>query len=376
VKNLSIYIHIPFCDHKCIYCDFYSIITTENQSNFINAVTKEIGYYAELYGKNRIVKTIYFGGGTPSYLPVQAIKEVIENIKNNFKVYDDCEITLETNPGTVNKSKLKELKNTGINRISIGIQSFLESDLDFLTRIHDKKTAIATVENAADVGFKNISIDLIFNLPGQTKSNWLNNLSIAVELPVVHISAYSLIIERGTILNKMILDGKVNIGDEDFDADLYETTIRFLNENGFEQYEVSNFCKSGFESKHNLNYWNYGEYIGFGPSAHSFIKNKRWWNFSSLKKYIDEINKSNRAVRGSELLTPEQMLNEFVMLTLRSTGININEIKKKFKKSWLINNKNKLNGLEQKGLIIFDDNRIKLTPKGYLVCDEILLNLN
>ena len=219
MKNSALYIHIPFCDHKCIYCDFYSIITKDNIPSFLNSLKNEIDYYSDLYSKDRYFTTIYFGGGTPSLMETGYISEIIDYLNKNFSISENPEITLETNPGTVNQNKLKDFFIAGINRLSIGIQSFDEDDLKFLTRIHDKTTAIDTVYNAVKAGFKNISTDLIFNLPGQTKAKWLDNLKIAVGLPVKHISAYSLILERGTILNKMVLDGKVKIQDEDYDAE-------------------------------------------------------------------------------------------------------------------------------------------------------------
>jgi len=204
-----------------------------------------------------------------------------------------------------------------------------------LTRIHNKSTAIDTVLRAEKSGFENISIDLIFNLPGQTKEVWEKNLETAISLPINHISAYSLILERGTILNKMVLDGKVKIQNDDYDADLYETAIDLLTSNGFFQYEVSNFAKPGFECRHNNSYWRYKDYLGFGTSSHSFINGKRWWNYSSLKRYISEIEKSNLAVAGFEDLDDQQKLNEYVMLSLRSKGLVIEEMKFFFGEAWL-----------------------------------------
>jgi oxygen-independent coproporphyrinogen-3 oxidase len=374
-KQTAIYVHIPFCDHKCIYCDFYSIITKDNISSFLQALKKEINHYAELHSTDRIVTSIFFGGGTPSLMSSDYIHEIIELIKKKFKVSSDAEITLETNPGTVEQTKLHEFHQIGINRLNIGIQSFDENELMFLTRIHNKKTAIETVINAKYCGFENTSIDLIFNLPRQTKEIWKRNLETAVSLPINHISAYSLILERGTILNKMVLNGKIEIQDEDYDADLYETTIDFLTNNGFEQYEVSNFTKPGFECRHNNSYWRYKDYFGFGPSAHSFINGKRYWNFSSLKKYIYEISNFGIAVADSEILSNEQRLNEYVMLALRSKGIDITEMKNLFGEKWLIGRSDYLKELEQKNFLRQNDGLIYLTKAGYCVCDEILKNL-
>ncbi len=375
LKESVIYIHIPFCDHKCIYCDFYSIITEDNILPYLNSLKKEIDYYSNFYSPDRIYTSIYFGGGTPSLMQPEYISEIISTIKKLYNVSDNAEITLETNPGTVDKEKLKSFYNIGINRISIGIQSFNEDELKFLTRIHDKETAIKTVLDASEIGFKNISIDLIFNLPGQTKEKWISNLNIAVQLPITHISAYSLILERGTILNKMVIDGKVKIQDDDYDADLYEMCLNFLGEKNFQQYEVSNFARPGFECRHNNAYWRYKDYLSFGTSSHSFVNGKRWWNYSSLKRYISEIEKNNHAVANSEYINKEQMLDEYIMLALRSKGLDLNEFRNIFGEDWLKINLDYLTKLMNKKFLIIDDKYIRLTKSGYAVCDEIISNI-
>ncbi len=375
MKDSALYIHIPFCDHKCIYCDFYSIITSDNILNFKSALKKEIEYFSNIYSDNRNYSSIFFGGGTPSLMQPEYIQEIIIHLKNNFNVDDKAEITMETNPGTVNKNKLKSFKEAGINRISIGIQSFDEGELKFLTRIHDKQTAIQTVYDAAEVGFENISIDLIFNLPNQTKEKWIENLKTAAALPITHISTYSLILERGTILNKLVLDGKVTMQDDDYDADLYEATIDFLLSKGFYQYEVSNFTKPGFECLHNNAYWKYKDYLGLGPSAHSFMNKKRWWNFSSLKKYIAEIELHGYAIMNSEHITKNQMHDEYIMLSLRSSGLDLIDYNKRFNNDWINKNNDYFNLLKKENLITIGNSWIKLTSKGYAVCDEILKNI-
>lgn len=372
MKPTALYIHIPFCDHKCIYCDFYSIITSDNVEHFLNALKKETDYYSKVYSSNRVITSLFFGGGTPSLMSTDYIFEIVNHLKSKFHFSDEVEITLETNPGTVNKEKLIDFRNSGINRISIGIQSFDENDLKFLTRIHDKQTAIKTVYNAAEAGFENINIDLIFNLPGQSKEKWKLNLQQAIELPIKHISAYSLILERGTILNKLVLDGKVKIQDEDYDAELYELTIDFLSENGFIQYEVSNFAKPGYECIHNKAYWHHQDYISLGPSAHSFVENKRWWNYSSLKRYISEIELNQNAVMNYETLTQQQLLDEYIMLALRSDGIKVEEFINRFGNDWLDERAKDFEILKNQDLIEVKHNTIKLTSKGYAICDEIL----
>ena len=372
MKDTAIYIHIPFCDHKCIYCDFYSIITTDNISSYKDALINEIDYYAALYSKDSNISSIYFGGGTPSLMEPGYLAAIINHIKKNFPVVDSPEITMETNPGTVNKDKLKQFLTGGINRISIGIQSFNEEELKFLTRIHDKETAIRTVYNAKEAGFQNISVDLIFNLPGQTKEIWTSNLGIAASLPIQHISAYSLILEKGTILNKMVLDGKVKIQEEDYDADLYELSIDYLEQKGFRQYEVSNFAKPGFECLHNNAYWRYKNYLGFGTSAHSFMNNKRWWNYSSLKMYKSEIETKGTAEANHEIITREENIEEYIMLALRSYGIELSDMEKRFGNEWQNRNKKYLQILNDNNLVAIKNDWIKLTKRGYAICDEII----
>jgi len=372
------YIHIPFCDHKCIYCDFYSIITSDNIQSFLKALKKEIAHYAEKYSEGREFISIYFGGGTPSLMDPEYLFEVIQKVKDNFIVRNDAEITMETNPGTVSLQKMKTFRDIGINRISIGIQSFDNKDLKFLTRIHNSETAIQTVNDAAAAGFENISLDLIFNLPGQTKKKWIKNLEQAIKLPIKHISAYSLILERGTILNKMVLDGKVKIRDEDYDAELYQTTIGFLTSNGFYQYEVSNFAKPGFECVHNNAYWHYTDYFGFGTSAHSFSNGKRWWNLSSLKMYNHKVEKSGNAVAGSETIDAKKAINEYIMLELRSSGLNLKKFENRFGseiEEWLKNKYPYFELLKNQNFVTMGESVIKLTAKGYAICDEILAEI-
>ncbi len=371
MSKISVYIHIPFCDHKCIYCDFYSITKTENLDLFLVALKEEIldcNYFDE-----NIITSIFFGGGTPSLLSPKQIGEILQVFYQNFDVSNSAEITLETNPGTVDLEKLKEFKNVGINRLSIGVQSFNNEELKFLTRIHDKNLAIETVKNGREAGFKNINLDLIFNLPKQTREIWESNLKIALELPISHISAYSLILERGTILNKMVLDKKVEMNEEDFDASLYEYTIDYLSSRNFNQYEVSNFCKKGYECEHNLAYWQHKNYIGFGPSAHSFFNNKRWWNFSGVKQYITKVKNNGNAICGNEELTKQELLDEFVMLAMRSKGLDLNKLENIYGDNWLIRNEGYIDELIFNKFLIENDNFIKFTSKGYIFCDEILL---
>lgn len=372
-KELGVYVHIPFCDHKCIYCDFYSIIKYDNAERYLKNLIKEIKHYSEIY-TDSIVTTIYFGGGTPSLMSSEYISRIINEIIKCFNIVANPEITLETNPGTVDKEKIKEFLSVGINRISIGVQSFNDEELKFLTRIHNSKTAIKTIEEIAEIGCENISADLIFNLPNQSYESWMNNLKQVTNLPLKHISAYSLILEKGTILNKMVLDGKIDLQGEEFDADLYEKTIDYLQEYSFIQYEVSNFTKEGFECKHNLIYWNYYDYLSFGTSAHSFVNMKRWWNYSSLNLYNIAMEEKGNAIAGSEQISLSSSIDEYIMMSLRSKGIEKDRIEK-FDPNFLIRKRRLINDLKREGYITESEKFIKFTKKGYLISDEIILSV-
>jgi oxygen-independent coproporphyrinogen-3 oxidase len=372
-KNTAgVYVHIPFCDHKCIYCDFYSITTTRNTGDYLLAVLKELEHYGAEFRDELCFDTIFFGGGTPSFMEPGYIGAIVRKIRDSFHVAPDAEITLETNPGTVDDKKLRAFREIGINRLSIGIQSFDDRDLRFLTRIHDSGTAIDTVNAAVKAGYANISIDLIFNLPGQTKNAWRKNLETAVSLPVQHISAYSLILEKGTILNKMVLDGSVTIADDDHDADLYELTMSFLRGHGYQQYEVSNFAREGGECKHNNHYWQYDNYLGIGTSAHSSVNGKRWKNLSALNLYHTAIQTNGSAVCWSEVLTEEQRREEYMMLALRHKGISENRYRRLFGESFRQPRSQLIAELIANGYLEEYDDTIKLTAAGYAVCDEIL----
>lgn len=375
LTKTGVYIHVPFCDHKCIYCDFYSIIKLDNRKRFIEAVQREIENYSSIYKNDREIVTVFFGGGTPSLMELSELGLLMNRLYKSFNVSSSAEITMETNPGTVDSSKLKAFKDIGINRLSIGIQSFNDEELKFLTRIHDKKTALQTVNDAYENGFENINIDLIFNLPGQSMQKWSDNLKVAVDLPIKHISSYSLILEPGTILNKKVLEGKVSMQEEEIDADLYEKTIDFLIEKGFNQYEISNFAKTGYECLHNKIYWQHDDYLGFGPSAHSFVNNKRWWNYSALHRYLKELEENNSAVSRDEIITKEQSYDEEIMLSLRCGQLDFDNIEKVYGKDLYHQKKQYIDSLVVQDYCVLEKRELKLTKKGFLFCDEIILNL-
>jgi len=374
LKDLALYIHIPFCHHKCIYCDFYSLTDLNLIDKFVEALICEINYYAKKYSRDYKIISIFFGGGTPSILSVKHFELILAAICKNFVLKTGIEITIESNPGTIDLQKLKEFKKNGVNRISIGIQSFDDNELEFLTRIHDSKQAIDSVLNANKVGFKNINIDLIFGLPKQNLKSWKYNLEKAIQLPITHVSAYSLIIEENTKLFDLIKDGRVKKQDEKEEADFYKETILFLTQNNFHQYEVSNFAKNGFECVHNNAYWRYKDYIGFGPSAHSFLATKRWNNYSSLNKFINW-KKIDEIIENEEKLSADKIQFEYIMLAIRSKGLNLVELKRKFGDDWLNKNQQKIDLYISKGFLVINNGILSLTSAGYAICDEILANI-
>ncbi|MEN3037688.1 MAG: radical SAM family heme chaperone HemW [Candidatus Kryptonium sp.] len=374
----GIYIHIPFCERKCIYCDFYSVENLEQINMFLNSVLNEIEIFkSEADFLNEVCfETIYFGGGTPSLLEVYQIEKILNAFYKSFKIADKVEITVEANPGTVDKNKLSGFRSIGINRLSFGVQSFFNDDLEFLGRIHTSKDAIESIISAFDSGFENVNVDLIFGLPQQSKEKWIKNLLKAVELNVPHISAYNLIVEKGTPLNEMVRRGKVKLLSGDEEAELYEITMETLEGFNYIHYEVSNYARWGFECRHNLKYWEYENYIGFGPSAHSFWENKRWWNVANLKKYISAIENGKLPIANFEILSEEKMIEEFIYLGLRSTGVDLKKFKEKFGFDFIDDEINEnLNELKKLGYVDIDEFKVRLTRKGFLVCDEITVNL-
>jgi oxygen-independent coproporphyrinogen-3 oxidase len=318
------------------------------------------------------IKTIFFGGGTPTALPLELFEKICSAIFDNFDIDLGYEWTLEANPNSL-VHNLKYYNDLGINRLSIGVQSFSDRDLKFLTRIHNSKEAINTIHKAYNLGFENINIDLIFNLPTHNIRTIKKNLEIATNLPIKHISYYSLILENGTQLYYQVLNNQIKLKSEANDLKYYRFIIDFLSEKGFNQYEVSNFAKEGYKCRHNLTYWHYDEYLGLGPSAHSFIKNKRWWNYRNIRYYIQNIQKYSNAVKSSEILSTEQMLDEFLMLSFRSDGLNLNKLPEINGLNEKITNiKPKLNNFLKNNLMKFENNIYKLTSDGYAVADKII----
>ncbi|MCQ2301816.1 MAG: radical SAM family heme chaperone HemW [Bacteroidales bacterium] len=324
----GIYIHIPFCNSKCAYCGFYSIASQKQKSAFLEALHSEIAQRTD-YLKGEEIDTIYFGGGTPSILSIEEIKGILECVSRHNKVNPAAEITLEANPDTLNPEYLQGLRKLGINKLSIGIQSFFDDDLKYLSRRHDANHARQCIGWAKQAGFDNLTLDLIYGLPTATSEKWSQNLDLFFETGAQHLSAYALTVEPNTIMAKQITAGKLQPVNEDDAVREYEILCQRAKENGFLHYEISNFAKPGFRSKHNCSYWNRTPYAGFGPSAHSFDGTSRQWNVDNISQYIEyEINPSPNTTNPSpitkEILMPEQAYDEYVMLKLRTAwGIDL-----------------------------------------------------
>jgi oxygen-independent coproporphyrinogen III oxidase len=366
----GIYLHIPFCEHKCIYCDFYSIETLDPVEEFIGALKREIAAQASS-GYTETFSTIFFGGGTPSLLGPRVIGELIDLLNITFRIDAGAEVTLEANPGTVDRNKLIGYRAAGVNRLSFGIQSFHDDDLRFLTRIHTSEDAIQGVRLAREAGFDNVSLDLIFSLPNQTMARWEKNLRQAVELEPDHISAYSLIVEPKTPLFEMVKARQVSPLPIETEAEQYEFTMEYLHGAGYEHYEVSNYARQGFRSRHNSGYWNHSNYIGFGPSAHSFRDNRRWWNTRSVRAYCDAIASGKDPVAGSESLTMTQLFDEAVMLGLRGEGLDLAALRSLYGVDLSARKSSAIGQFISEELLVSEGRKLRLTDKGFLLCDEI-----
>jgi oxygen-independent coproporphyrinogen-3 oxidase len=373
---LSLYFHIPFCNHKCFYCDFYSLgkFSSNQEDSFIESLLKEIDISSKKYYKGEEIDTIFFGGGTPSVLTKENFEKISTKIKDVFNLSNNIEWTVECNPESITNEKLNTYLEKGVNRLSIGAQSFNSDELVFLERIHKEGEISDKFNLARDAGFKNINIDLIFSLPNQKKEVWLNTLNSVFDFNPEHISAYSLIFEEKTKLFKKFEKGIIKPNQPEFEQELYLETIELMNNNGYLQYEVSNFAKEGFDCRHNLNYWYGINYLSFGPSAHSYIGNNRFWNFRNLNKYNSLLANDIIPVESEEILNEYNKISECIYLNLRAKGINIIEFQNRFKLDILNLLKTKLPFLLDE-FIIFENNFLKLNKKGYSMADEVALKI-
>ena len=367
MREIGIYVHIPFCMSKCIYCDFNSFAKKDECIElYIKSLIKEIEEYAKV-NKDILVKTIYIGGGTPSYIKEKYIKEIINTIKQNFEIIKDAEITIEVNPGTVNKRKMECYYKSGINRLSIGLQSSNDKLLKLIGRVHKFEDFLETVRIAQAVGFTNINADCMIGLPTQNIYDIEETLNVLISLRLTHISVYSLIVEPNTPLEKKINSGELKLPDEEIERYMYWFAKRKLEENGYLHYEISNFAKPLFRSKHNLDCWNQKAYKGFGISASSYENGVRYTNIPSIDTYIKNIENGN--IKANYIIEEKQdkeaIMKEYMLLGLRKiTGVDINEFIKKFEISPLYKFNKEITKLLKEGLIEANEHSIRLSKKG------------
>ncbi len=320
--------HIPFCRQACTYCNFHFTTSLRYKNALVKVLAKEAEMEKE-YLQGQIINTIYFGGGTPSILEIADLEFLISDLFRNYSVAPDAEITLEANPDDINSQKLKAWKNIGVNRLSIGVQSFFEEELRWMNRAHTSELAVESLQLAVKE-FENITIDLIYGSPMLTDEMWKQNVERAIEFGIPHLSCYALTVEEKTPLHNLIHTNKVSDVDNDKQARQFLLLMQWLKEKGYEHYEVSNFAKPGFRSRHNSSYWKGEKYLGLGPSAHSYNGNERRWNIANNNLYINSINEA-QAKRESEILTPTQRLNEYIMISLRTAeGIDLDRLEKEF----------------------------------------------
>lgn len=398
METLSIYIHFPFCLSKCIYCDFNSAPLSHLTNNisaelskkdeeivndYVQCLCREIEIKSDKKTRSDItVDSIYFGGGTPSLMSLSNIEKIMNKISSLWNCSSDCEITIECNPATLSRDKLVSLKSSGINRLSVGCQSFNDRELNFLGRIHNTEDNSRIINYAQEAGFDNISIDIIFAVPGSTLESWEDTLFKTTSLPVRHISCYGLTIEEGTPLFKIMEKDETTPLDDEIQREMYLKAVNVIKSSGFNHYEISNFAKDNSLCRHNLNYWNGGNYIGIGLSAHSckVVKNntgqyesiKRIWNTEDLNDYFTLIKSGQIPSGGEEYLTGKKLFSEAVMLGLRKIkGISLPEFKRRYNTDITLHWKEELNLLGEAGLIYFNNETMHLTEEGLLLSNEV-----
>ncbi|MFN4123441.1 MAG: radical SAM family heme chaperone HemW [Flavobacteriales bacterium] len=371
----GIYLHIPFCRKACNYCDFYFSVNLQNADALVDAICVEILLRKEEL-KDQTIETIYFGGGTPSLLHYAQLQKIFNELHSHFLVSPLAEITMEANPDDLTLAKLKEIKALGFNRLSIGIQSFVDEHLIWMNRAHTSSEAVSSVKQAQDIGISNISIDLIYGFPMLHNNQWLNNLKLTESMGIKHLSSYSLTVEEGTKLALDIQKGKTANTNEDQSAINMQMLMDFAEQTGFEHYEISNFCKPGFESKHNSSYWDYKPYLGLGPSAHSFTNRIRKHNIRNLKKYIQNCN-ARLVSYKSEELTSTQQFNEFVITALRKrSGLDLSAIELHFGMEMMRYLEQAIDSPQLKELLNrSNQHSISLSRKGMMLADYVMLQL-
>ncbi|SHK51462.1 radical SAM family heme chaperone HemW [Epilithonimonas mollis] len=370
-----IYLHIPFCKQKCSYCNFHFSTSFNLKDEMLLAIKKEIGLRKNELD-NKKLKSLYFGGGTPSVLTVDEIKSLIDEIQKYFSFDENIEITLESNPDDLNKNFLKELSQTEFNRLSIGTQSFFDNDLKLMNRAHNASEAESSIKRAQDFGLENISIDLIYGSPTSNFQIWKDNLYKTIELQVPHVSSYALTVEPKTALEKWIEKGKVNSPEESEQNQEFYYMKDFLKDNGFDHYEISNFGKPGFHSKHNSAYWKSEPYLGIGPSAHSYDGHlERSWNIANNPIYIKKLN-GNILPKETEILSEKDRFNEMIMIGLRTIwGVDLDKINQTFSSQIIDYLNQEIKTKQENGILTIENNHLKIPEKNWFLADGIASDL-
>jgi oxygen-independent coproporphyrinogen-3 oxidase len=368
----GIYIHIPFCKQACHYCNFHFSASTQLLDKMVNAICKEIALQQGFFeDTDLLIETIYFGGGTPSILPAKATAQILDTIKRHFNVNAAAEITLEANPDDITLEKLNEFKSIGINRLSMGVQSFIDEDLIWMNRAHRSAAAIEAIGLAKQVGISNISIDLIYGIPTLTGDNWIKNIDKAIELEVQHLSCYALTVEPKTALHTFIQKGEKEDIDTAKQAAHFDILTERTMQAGYEQYEFSNFALQGFRSKHNTSYWQQKKYLGIGPSAHSFNGNSRQWNIANNALYISSIE-NDTVPYESETLSTSTQYNEYMMTSLRTIeGCSYDYVLTNFGEPALARTKRIADNFIEKGQLMEQENSLQVTQQGKFFLDGI-----
>lgn len=370
----GIYIHIPFCKTRCIYCDFYSTTRSELKERYIHALCHELETRRQ-YLQGEPIETIYFGGGTPSQLSGEDFQQVFDTIEKTYSMGQVQEITLEANPDDLTPQYVQTLANLPFNRISMGLQTFDEATLRLLNRRHTAAQAITAIERCREAGFRNISIDLIYGLPGETAERWEHDLAQAIALNPEHISAYHLIYEEGTPIYKMLQQHRVCEVDEESSVHFFSNLIDRLTAAGYEHYEISNFCRPGYHSRHNTSYWQGIPYLGCGPSAHSFNRREREWNIASLNKYLNGIESGERAYE-TEILDTTTRYNERIITSIRtSQGLSLTKLKEEFGTELWQYCLNMAASSIKNGMLEEREGNLRLTREGIFISDSIMSDL-
>lgn len=367
-RGMGMYIHIPFCKQKCIYCDFPAYQNLQDYyDTYVYALLQEMTVFKEVHPEvgDCLINTIYFGGGTPTELSLLQLEQILNHIKTLYAIADDCYCTIEVNPDEVTKEYLIGLLQLGFHRVSFGVQTFDDAALLALHRSHSSKDAINAVQLAYEVGFSDINIDLIYGLPNQTVADIEDNLEILESLPVHHVSTYDLQVEEGTYLYHLVQKGLVTLPDEDAEDLIYETTMSGLETLGFERYEISNFAKHGSYSAHNLKYWRYVDYLGFGAGAHSFYKGVRWENNRNVMPYIRSIDNYQLPIVHEEVISKDRAIEDYAFLALRTKwGLSETQFLETFDMPLSLKYGKVLKALIDKNLIIYEDGVYRLTTEG------------